>query len=205
VTPVQSGIKTLPLILGLIGFCAVSGVIVITTGYYTPMMIIATIVTAVGAGLLTTWTKDSGKAQTIGYQLMVGIGLGFGIIQPLIAAQTVLKMDDIPTGTTAMIFFQTLGAAIFISVGQTVFNNKFFVGMQAIFPGASPEQFVTIGATNLKKMVPPMFLNQVLNLYNSALIRLFYIPLALACLSSIAALFMEWRSVKGIKLEVTAL
>jgi hypothetical protein len=169
------------------------------------MMILSTICTAIGAGLLTTWTKDSGKGQTIGYQLLVGIGLGFGIIQPLIAAQTVLKMDDVATGTTAMIFFQTLGAAIFISVGQTVFNNKFFTGIQSIIPGASPEQFVTIGATNLKKMVPVFFLNQILSLYNSALTRLFYIPLSLSCFSVIACVFMEWRSVKGIKLEVTAL
>jgi hypothetical protein len=204
-SPVQSGIKTLPLILGLILFCGISGVLVIVTGYYTPLMIAATICTAIGAGLLTTWTKDSGQGQTIGYQLLIGVGLGLGIIQPLIAAQTVLKLEDIPTGTTAMIFFQTLGAAIFISVGQTIFNNKFFTGIQAIFPGASPEKFVTIGATNLKKMVPVFLLDQVLSLYNSALTRLFYIPLALACLSAVASIFMEWRSVKGVKLEVTAL
>jgi hypothetical protein len=202
---VQSGIETLPLILGLIVCCGISGFIVVFTGYYTPMMIISTICTAIGAGLLTTWTKDSGKGQTIGYQLLVGIGLGFGIIQPLIAAQTVLKIEDVPTGTTAMIFFQTLGAAVFISAGQTIFNNKFFTGIQSIFPGASPEQFITIGATNLKKMVPVIFLDRVLFLYNSALARLFYIPLSLACFSAIACIFMEWRSVKGIKLEVTAL
>lgn len=169
------------------------------------MMIVATIFTAVGAGLLTTWTKDSHANQTVGYQLIVGIGLGFGIIQPLIAAQVVLDMDDIPTGTTAMIFFQTLGAAIFISVGQTIFNNKFFTGIQTIFPGASPEAFITIGATNMKKVIPVILLDKVLHLYNASIARLFYIPLILACISAIASLFMEWRSVKGINLEVTAL
>jgi hypothetical protein len=185
--------------------CGLSGVIVIATGYYTPMMIFATIITAIGAGLLTTWTKDSGPGPTLGYQFILGAGLGCGIVQPLIAAQVVLEMDDVPTGTTAMIFFQTLGAAIFISVGQTIFNDTFFVGLQKVFPGASPEQFVTIGATNLKKMVPGFLVNQVLTMYNSALVRVYYIPVGLACVSAIGALFMEWRSVKGIKLEVTAL
>jgi hypothetical protein len=204
-TPVQSGIKTLPLILGVIVFVVLSGIIVIWSGYYTPMMILATVVTAIGAGLLTTWTKDANASKYLGYQAITGAGLGLGIVQPLIAAQTVLTMDDIPIGTTAMIFFQSLGGAVFIAAGQTLFNDKFIKGLQPVFPGIKPEMFVTIGATNLKKAVPPFMLDQVLTLYNAALVRVYYIPLILACLSAVAALAMEWRSVKGVKLEVSAL
>jgi hypothetical protein len=185
--------------------CGVSGAVVIWVGYYTPMMILASAVTAVGAGLLTTWTKDADPSRYLGYQAVTGIGLGLGIVQPLIAAQTVLTMDDIPVGTTTMIFCQSLGGAIFIAAAQAIFNEKFIKGLEPIFPGIKPELFVTIGATNLKKAVPPMMLDQILTLYNAALVKVFNIPFILACLSIIAALAMEWRSVKGVKLEMTAL
>ncbi|KAE9974130.1 hypothetical protein EG327_008884 [Venturia inaequalis] len=205
-TATQSGVMTLPLILGVIIMSGLSGVIVVVCGYYTPLMILASICTAIGAGLLTTWTTTTSNAITLGYQTVVGIGLGLGLVQPLMAAQVVLTMDDIPTGTTAMIFFQSLGGALFISAAQTIFNQRLIGGLKEVIPtGVSLDVLMRVGIHNMKNLVPPALMPKVLVAFNDALTHVFYIPLALACLSMVGSLAMEWRSVKGVKLEMTAL
>lgn len=116
VTATQSGIRNLPLILAVTVFSIVGGVGVTVLGYYTPFMIVGAAVAAIGAGLVTTFEVDTGSGMWIGYQVICGAGLGLVMQQPMIAAQTVLKLDDVPTGTSCIIFFQTLGGALFISV-----------------------------------------------------------------------------------------
>lgn len=116
VSATQSGIRNLPLILGVTVFSILGGVGVTIIGYYTPFMIVGAAVSAIGVGLLTTFKVDTGSAMWIGYQVICGSGLGLVMQQPMIAAQTVLKLDDVPTGTSVIIFFQTLGGALFISV-----------------------------------------------------------------------------------------
>lgn len=205
-TATQSGVMTLPLILGVIVMAGLSGVIVVVCGYYTPFMILASICTAIGAGLLTTWTTTTPTTITLAYQAIVGIGLGLGLVQPLIAAQVVLTMDDIPTGTTAMIFFQSLGGALFISAAQTIFNGSLISNLKDVIPtGVNLETLMRVGIHNMKNLVPPALMPQVLVAFNNALTHVFYIPTALAMVSIVGSLAMEWRSVKGVKLEMTAL
>ena len=37
---------------------------------------------------MSTFTVDTGRSQWLGYQAIYGFGVGFGMQQPLIAAQT---------------------------------------------------------------------------------------------------------------------
>ena len=83
---VKSGIMNLPMVLSLIIVSILSGVGVTMLGYYAPFMILGTIFGAIGVGLLSTLTPDSGHAKWIGYQCIAGIGIGFGMQQPLIVS-----------------------------------------------------------------------------------------------------------------------
>ncbi len=99
VSAVESGIRNLPMILGLVIMSIISGVLITNIGYYTPFMILGSIFMAIGTGLMSTWKVDTGHAMWIGYQAMYGFGVGFGMQQGLIAAQAVLPLKDIPIGT----------------------------------------------------------------------------------------------------------
>lgn len=199
VSAVQSGINNLPMILGVVIFSIVAGGLVTVLGYYTPFMIASSVLMAIGAGLLTTLEVDSGSAKWIGYQAIFGIGVGLGLQQPLIAVQTVLKLDDVPTGTSAVIFSQSLGGALFISVAQNVFTNRLVDGLRVAAPGLDPRIVLNVGATSLKDQIASEFFDSVLIAYNKALTETFYVGLAMACFTIIGALGMEWRSVKGQK------
>lgn len=90
VSAVQSGLMLLPMILGSVVGALSSGIIIAKLGYYTHFFIISSIMMSVGAGLLTTFTPTTGHAKWIGYQVLFGLGLGFGTQQPMNVVQTVL-------------------------------------------------------------------------------------------------------------------
>ncbi|KAI4726644.1 MFS transporter [Aureobasidium sp. EXF-10728] len=204
VSATKSGIMSLPLILGVVICSVVAGGLVTTFGYYTPFMIASSVLMAIGAGLLTTFKTNTGHAEWIGYQAIFGIGVGLGMQQILIAVQTVLPAADIPTGTAIVMFFQTLGGALFISVGQNVFTNKLVSGLKAAVPDLNPAIVLQTGATELKNAIDEKYRTGVLEAYNDALTNSYYVAVALATLSIVGSLAVEWKSVKGKKIEVMA-
>lgn len=192
------------MILALVLMSIVSGGAVTALGYYTPFMIASSIFMAIGAGLISMFEVDSGKAEWIGYQIIYGFGVGFGMQQALIAAQTVLHLDDVPVGTSLIMFMQTLGGALFISIAQNIFTNSLVSNLASKAPGFPSDIVLHTGATSLKDAVARFnadLLPNVLVAYNEALRQTFYTSLAIAALSIIGAVVVEWKSVKGKKIE----
>lgn len=205
VSATKSGIMVLPMILSLVLISVISGAGVTTLGYYSPFMIISSVLMAIGVGLMSTWTTSTNHSMWIGYQAIYGLGIGFGMQQPLIAAQTVLPLDDVPVGTTIIIFVQTLGGALFISVAQNIFTNRLIKNLIADVPSVDPSIVLHSGATNLREAVQDAAsLDGVLRAYNSAITQTFYVSVAMAAFSIIGSALIEWKSVKGKKVETVA-
>ncbi|KAJ7911086.1 putative efflux pump antibiotic resistance protein [Mycena leptocephala] len=196
VSAVKSGTDNLAMILSLVVATIVSGCTVTALGYYVPLMILGTIVSCIGACLISTLTVDAGHAKWIGYQFIFGFGAGLGMQQPFIAAQTVLKTNDVPPGTSLLVFLQTLGGALFVSIGQNIFTRHLAAGLARKVPGLDPRMVLNTGATNLKTIIAPQYLPAVLEVYNQALVSTYYIAIAMVSLSIFGALSMEWRNIK---------
>ena len=204
VTAVKSGIMNLPMVLGLILVSILSGAVVTKVGYYMPFVIASTLFMSVGAGLLTTFQTDTGHSKWIGYQVMFGVGVGFGMQQALIAVQTVLPLKDVPVGTAIIMFSQTLGGALFVSVGQNVFTNELIKNVIQTVPDLNPAAVVSVGATQLKNLIPSQDYQQVLVAYNKTITQVFYVSVATSVLTLLGSSVMEWKSVKGKKIEMAA-
>lgn len=206
-TATESGIRNLPMILSLVIFSIVSGGAVTALGYYTPWMIASSVFMAIGAGLISTFRVDSPPSHWIGYQIVYGLGVGIGMQQSLIAAQTVLTIEDVPTGTSILIFAQTFGGALFISVAQNIFTNRLATNLVREVPTVNPAIVIATGATELSKVISatnPTLLPAILSAYNDALDQTFYVSVAMAALAIFGAAGIEWKSVKGKKLETLA-
>ncbi|KAJ6526045.1 hypothetical protein B0H19DRAFT_1275904 [Mycena capillaripes] len=202
VSAVKSGIDNLPMILALVVSSLLAGTLITTFGQYAPFMVLSSLLMAVGAGLLSTLRPNPGHSHWIGYQIIFGLGIGFGMQQPAIAAQNVLELVDVPVGTSIIVFMQTLGGALFISVGQNVFTNKLISGLIARVPDVAPGIVLSAGATSLKSAVPTQFLPAVLSVYNDALMSTLYVSIAMAGMSLCGSLVMEWKSIKGKTIEM---
>ncbi|KAF8176240.1 major facilitator superfamily domain-containing protein [Mycena galopus ATCC 62051] len=197
VSAIKSGIDNLPMILALVISMIGSGGATTALGYYTPFMYLSTICMAVGGGLLTTLKVDSGHAQWIGFQVLIGIGCGAGMNQPVMAVQAVLPLKDVPTGTALVLFLQSIGGSVFVSIAQNVFENKLISGIIHDVPSVDPSIVLRAGATSLKDAVAPAVVDAVIFVYNKALVSAFYVGTAAACLSLVGTVAIEWKSVKA--------
>jgi len=201
-TAVKSGINNIPMLLATVVFVVISGALVSAIGYYAPFMILCSVISSIGFGLLTTFEPDIGSGKWIGYQILVGAGLGMGLQQSLMAVQTVLEIDDVSVGTALMVFMQTLGGALFVSIAQNVFANKLVQYVREYAPGfGDAEHILLLGATSVQKTVDPSVLPGVTQAYNDALTDVFTVFLAMAAVSIVGALLVEWKSVKGKNVE----
>jgi hypothetical protein len=197
----ESGIRTIPLVLSLVAGSIVSGIATGKIGYYTQFAYFSAAVMPVGAGLISTWRVDTGHAEWIGFQVLYGFSLGLGMQQAQLAAQTVLKRVDVPTGMALVVFMQTLGGAVFISVGQNVLASHLVGGIERLLllsvdGGLDPVVIVGTGATELRGLVSAEQLPAVLEVYGEALRRVFLISTGLASVTVLGALGLEWKSVK---------
>ncbi|KAF1942428.1 major facilitator superfamily transporter [Clathrospora elynae] len=193
---VQSGVNTIPLVLSVVVGSIMSGGLVQKIGYYTPFMILGSCLMAIGTGLITTWNMSTNSSMWIGYQVIVGFGVGSTMQHPNIAVQTVLPKHDVPIGTALLSLCQTLGGAVFTAVGQNLYIDKFTAGLERI-DGIDPQRILGSGATDLTSGVQPELQQRILAAYNNSLTQgTFFAALIIACLAVPAALGMEWRSVK---------
>lgn len=200
----KSGIMNLPMILGLVIISMLAGGAVTALGYYTPFMLISAVLMAIGAGLLSSFSVETNSPRWIGFQFIFGAGVGFGMQQTLIAVQTALPDDDIPIATAMMMFAQTLGGALFISVAQNVFTNQLIKNLQSVVPDLDPGIVLVTGATELKSVIPQEHLAGVLVAYNDTLMQTFYVSVATASLSILGAAFVQWKSMKGKNIQMAA-
>ncbi|KAL2255916.1 hypothetical protein VTK26DRAFT_2485 [Humicola hyalothermophila] len=202
---VGSGIMNLPMLVAVIVASVIAGAAVTFWGYYTPFMILSSVLSAIGYGLTTMWEPDTGSAAWIGYQIIAGAGIGVGFQQPLMAVQTVLNIADVPTGTALVIFSQTLGGALFVAAAQTVFSNALVDYVAEYVPQIeNPAMVLAIGATSIQEQLPTEFLPGVIQAFNDSLTDTFVMFAALSAICILGALIVEWKSVKGKQMEMHA-
>ncbi|KAL2827943.1 major facilitator superfamily domain-containing protein [Aspergillus cavernicola] len=196
----KSGIQLLPLMLATVVSSVLIGILVTVFGYYTPFLIASTALAAIGAGLLTLYSIDISNSKWIGYQIVLGAGVGAGFQVPMTAVQTSLKAEDIPQGTAAVMFFQTLGGALFIAVAQSLFQNGLINGIKEYAPSVDPARIVEAGATEMRGVLSDLDqldqLRNVILAFLDGLIDTYRLSLALFCGAFVVALFFEWKSVK---------
>lgn len=163
---------------------------------------------------MSTWTMDAPFSQWFGYEALTGLAIGMGLQQPVMAVQTVLSIDDVPIASSLVVFMQTLGAAVFVSVAQSVFSNRLLSNLQDHLGGLAtnlkPTDLLQTGATEIYSKIPPQLRLPVLESFNDAITHVYIVSICASCLTIVGSLAMEWRSVKkahkpeGIKGEVAA-
>jgi len=122
-----SGLTLLPLMMGLIGSAAISGLLVTKTGRYKPFLVGGTVMMVLGALLLSTVTPET-KTLDLTWRVLV-LGIGLGPIQSLfsLAVQNAVKPTEIGVATSASQFFRQIGSTIGVAVFGTVLTQQLAV------------------------------------------------------------------------------
>jgi len=143
-SPTNSGLRLLPMMVGLFSASIFTGQLVVRGWRYRPFPVAGTAVMTVGIGLLGTIGVTTSTIVTGTYMLILGVGIGL-VMQILVTAvQNAVNPADVGAATAGSNFFRSIGG----SFGTAVFG--------AIFSNELPHQLVAgIKSTHYTGALPP--------------------------------------------------
>lgn len=123
-TPTQSGLLTIPMVVGVFASSTISGRIITATGRYKRFMVAGSVLMTVGLGLMATIDYHTSFLPVGVYMFALGVGVGMLMQNLVLAVQNTLDVREIGSGTAAVAFFRTLGGAIGVSVLGAVLSHR---------------------------------------------------------------------------------
>ncbi|KAI1293911.1 efflux pump [Xylaria venustula] len=197
-TPVQSGVYLLPSVLSQLVSSALSGILIKKIGYCLPVVLLSGIMVAIGGGLLSLLDPTTPTAKWIGYQTLLGFGRGIGIQMPMIMVQAVLDPHLVPIGMSLIVFSQTFGGSVFLTVANVVFTSELRTALSDLAPHVSADLIISTGATAFRSIVPMEDIPRVSQAYSKAVSAAFYLSAALAVVYLMFSWGMGWLDIRKL-------
>ncbi|KAH7369278.1 major facilitator superfamily-domain-containing protein [Plectosphaerella cucumerina] len=193
VSPTMSGVRNLPLILGVTVAMILSGFFVSATGIAAPLKVGGAAVATIATGLIYTFDDDTTTGEWIGYQLLGGIGWGVSYQLPIIVAQSSADPADVSTVTAMVLFFMNLGGSSFISAGQAAFVNTLLSRLPTTAPGVDPLDVVATGATDIRPVFSAAQVPGILEAYMGGIKLALILPIAATGIAFVVSAFSKWQ------------
>ena len=176
----------------------ISGSLIALVGYYVPFMWAGSALLTIGSGLLFTLDRTSSAGEWIGYQFLAAFGAGICRQIGFSAVPLVFGEDDLPAVSALVAFCNSLGPALAIAIGQSIFTNE-FVQHVAQAPGIDIKAVIDGAVTDLSSVAPSPLVAVVIQAFEFALARAFTLAVASAGIAFCCSLAMEWIDVKEKK------
>ncbi|MFJ7204875.1 MDR family MFS transporter [Streptomyces sp. NPDC098789] len=193
-----SGVRTLPLVFGLLIASVFSGNVTSKTGRYRIFPIVGSLVMGIGLYLLSRMGPGTGVALESLYMFVLGVGIGLSMQVLTIAVQNTVDYADLGTATSGVTFFRTLGSAFGTAVFGTIYANSLgpaltsAVAEAAKATGGDPAQ-IAAQAGNPKGVhgLPTAAATPVISAYTDALQTVFLWTVPVAAVGFVVALFLK--------------
>lgn len=193
----ESGVNMIPYMVANALFSLLAGIFVSKNGLFAPPAILGCAIGTVGCGLLATLDVNTSTATWVGYMILASGGIGIAIQQGFSAVQTALPAEQVSIGTAAVVASQSIGGAIFVSVGNTLLQNHLLSSAaQQRVPNIDLRVIIEMGTTNFRDNVPSESLPALVQLYADSLQGVFIAAVPLCGCAFLCSLCMEWRSVR---------
>ncbi|GAA4219072.1 MFS transporter [Actinocatenispora rupis] len=184
VGPTESGLRMLPMMVGVLLTSIVSGQLITRTGRYKVFPVAGTAIMAIGLYLLSRLGVDTGFWAASGAMFVLGFGLGMVMQVLVLAVQNGADYKDLGVATSGATFFRSIGGSFGVAVFGAVFASALTSNLAKYVPaGALPggsEQAAAPSRAALSKL-PPQILDDVVHAYAQSIhtVFLWAVPVAL--------------------------
>ncbi|MET7956386.1 MDR family MFS transporter [[Kitasatospora] papulosa] len=192
-----SGVRTLPLVIGLLAASIFSGNVVSRTGHYRFFPVFGSLVMAAGLYLLSRMGPGSGVWLESLYMLVLGIGIGLSMQVLTIAVQNTVDYADLGTATSGVTFFRTLGSSFGTAVFGTIYANALRPNLtqgveQAARAGGDPASLARVAESpQAVHALPPEQTAPLAQAYADTLHTVFLWTVPVALLGFVVSLFLK--------------
>jgi EmrB/QacA subfamily drug resistance transporter len=124
VSPTNSGLRLLPMMVGLFSASIITGQLVARGWRYRPFPILGTAVMTVGLGFFGTIGVATSSFNIGVYMFILGVGIGL-VMQILVTAvQNAVEPSDIGAATAGANFFRSIGGSFGTAVLGAIYTNE---------------------------------------------------------------------------------
>jgi EmrB/QacA subfamily drug resistance transporter len=196
VSATSSGLRMLPMVVGLLATAVASGTIVSRTGRYRLFPVAGAAVTATGLYLLSLMDARTGVWTGSLFLLVLGAGIGL-IMQVLtLVVQNTVSYSDRGTATSGVTFFRTLGGSFGASIMGSIYSNQ----LKTRLPGALAAARVPASAVSSPDLVarlPAQAREPIVTAYAHSLQHVFLFAVPIAAVALLLALFLPQVTMRG--------
>ncbi|MEU1056119.1 MDR family MFS transporter [Streptomyces sp. NPDC005876] len=193
-----SGVRTLPMVIGLLIASVFSGSMVSRTGHYRLFPIVGTVVMGAGLYLMSLMGPSTGAFLESVYMFVLGAGIGLCMQVLTIAVQNTVDYSDLGTATSGVTFFRTLGSSFGTAVFGTIYANALTPNLRdgiarAAATGTADPSVIQRAATSPEGLhqLPARAADPVVGAYADTIQTVFLWTVPVAALGFLVSLFLK--------------
>lgn len=123
-TPTESGLLTLPMIVGLLLSSTIVGNLISRFGKWKAFMVAGSVLLTVGLYLMSTIEYDTNYVLVSLYMLILGAGVGMVMQNLVLIVQNTVRPEQLGAASSNVAFFRSLGGTIGVSVMGSLLGTK---------------------------------------------------------------------------------
>jgi EmrB/QacA subfamily drug resistance transporter len=188
VSPTESGLQMIPMMVGLILTSTLSGFFMSRTGRYKILPILSSLLLVGGLLLLGFMQLETPDWQVAIYMFLVGAGIGPVNSVGVTATQNAVEHEVVGVATASSSMFRQIGGAI----GVSLFGALFAVSLAARLGGSLPEGGVSVAfSSEALAALPGPLREQMLEGFAAALHPVFFAGAAVGLVAFLLTLLLR--------------
>jgi EmrB/QacA subfamily drug resistance transporter len=190
VSATTSGLRTLPMVAGMLITSIGSGNIVGRTGRYKIFPVAGTAIMAVGFVLLSRMDATTATWQQSVYLFILGAGIGLCMQVLVLVVQNTSSFADLGVATSGVTFFRTIGSSFGAAIFGSLFANFLAgrIGPALVTGGAPPRAAESPQALHA---LSPEAAAPIVDAYADSLGMVFLCAVPVAVIGFVVSLFLK--------------
>jgi EmrB/QacA subfamily drug resistance transporter len=197
VSATTSGLRTLPMVLGMLTTSIGSGVLVGRTGRYKIFPVAGTAVMAVAFFLMSTMDPSTSAALQSLYLVILGAGIGMCMQTLILIVQNTSSFDDLGVATSGVTFFRTIGSSFGAAIFGSLFTN-FLHSRIGPAMAASRAPAAAAASPEALRRLPHDVAAPIVSAYADSLTHVFLWAVPVAVVGFVLALLLREVPLRGI-------
>jgi EmrB/QacA subfamily drug resistance transporter len=193
-SPTISGLRLLPLMVGLVATSIISGIAITRTGRYRAFPILGSVLVVIGLYLLAFLHINTSMLVMSGDMVVLGLGIGMLLQVLVLVAQNAVPYSELGVATSGVTFFRTIGAAFGTAIFGAIFTNLYDAKLRTALHGLTLPHGLTPSSftPRVLKTLSPAVRTPILHAYASSLDTVFLIAVPVAALAFLLSFMLPW-------------
>ena len=204
VSATTSGLRTLPMVAGMLSTSIGSGVLVGRTGRYKIFPVAGTAVMALAFFLMSRMDPSTSALLQSVYLFILGAGIGSCMQVLVLIVQNTSSFEDLGVATSGVTFFRTIGSSFGAAIFGSLFTNFLHsrIGAALAASGAPP---AAANSPEALHRLPHAVAAPIVSAYAASLTQVFLWAVPVALVGFTLALFLREVPLRDIGTNATDL